>query len=233
MNKIRTQEDSDRFRLALVPVDQAFFASETKWGVGRLERLQQSAVLESYKRGWDAYRVALEEGDATAVEAIGPRMVQALAFMDQEATAAGHQPLAPDTWETSLPDGTVLVIVRSSAEAAAVIRAEKAATAYTARPGFGMTVVSDPAPTDPPSSETTLPPDLAVTVRNQHEGRRLEVWTLPEVARLIAAHGSVATEKGWEGTPAPSGRQMEENAAADLVRTGYPLKEPIAAGLDF
>jgi hypothetical protein len=36
MNKIRTPEDNDRFRMALIPVDQAFWASEQKWGVGDL-----------------------------------------------------------------------------------------------------------------------------------------------------------------------------------------------------
>ncbi len=236
MNRLRTPEDTDRFRLAMVPVDQAFFASETKWGVGRLERIVSLSTLQAYKRGWDAYRVALDECDAQAVEAVGPKMVAALAFMDSEATAAGHPPLAPDTWECGMVDGTVLVVVRTSAEATAVIRAENAMTAVTGRPALGMTVVSDPAPIEVSSAETTLPPDLAVTIRQQHEGRRLDVWTLAEIARLIEKHGSIVErtpERKWEGDATHSGRQMEEGAAADVVRSGYPMKEPLAVGLDF
>ena len=174
INKLRTAEDHDRFRLSLVPIDAAMFTSEQKWGVGRLERIVSPSTLAAYKRGWDAYRVALETGDAQAVEAIAPKMIAALAYMDAEATKAGHQPLAPDVWETPLADGTVLVICRTGAEASAVLRASQGQ--------------------DGASYETTLPPDLAITVRNSHEGRALTVWTMAEVARLIERHGSVAAE---------------------------------------
>ena len=195
--------------MALVPVDQAFHASEQKYGVGRLERLVSPSTLASYKRGWDAYRAAIEAGDGEAAEAIGPKMIAALAFMDAEATKAGHQPLAPDVWETPLADGTVLVICRTGAEASAVLRASQGR--------------------DGASYETTLPPDLAITVRNSHEGRALTVWTMAEVARLIERHGSIVAEGvKWDGTPAPSGVQLEEGAAADIVRSGYPLDQPLA-----
>ncbi len=211
--KLRTPQDYDRFKMAMVSVDQAFFASETKWGVGRLERIVSLSTLQAYRRGWDAYRVALDDCDGEALEQIGPRMIQALAFMDGEASAAGHQPLAPDTWEAALPDGRVIVVCRTSAEASAVLRASK-----------GRETVS---------YETTLPPDLAITVRNQHEGRALVVVTMAEVARLLVmAEGKVAGIE-WEGTATYSGRQMDEQAGADLVRTGYPLPEPIAADLGF
>ena len=96
---VKPESGGERFRLALVPVDEAMWASEQKWGVGRLERLVSPATLAAYRRGWDLYRAALEASDWAAVEAVGPRMVQALAIMDREATEAGNKPLAPDTWE--------------------------------------------------------------------------------------------------------------------------------------
>lgn len=233
--KIRTQEDSDRFIRALAPIDAAFWASEQKWGVGRLERLQAPATLAAYKRGWDAYRVALDDCDSEAVEVIGPKMIAALVFMDTEASAAGHAPLAPDTWEcpmppdrTGTPTGVTLVLVRTQAEQASVIRAANG-KAFTARPGFGMTVSGITPPEETLSTETTLPPDLAVTVRHQHEGRAIEVWTVGEVARLIAMHGSVARDaKKWEGTEAYSGVQQAEGALADNVRSGHPRPVPVA-----
>jgi hypothetical protein len=210
-------KDNDRFRLAIVPVDQAMWESEQKYGVGRLERLVSPATLASYRRGWDLYRAALEASDAAAVEAVGPRMVAALAVMDAEARKNGFGPLAPDTWETPLgDDGTVLVVVRTQAEQAAVIRANNP-TRITAAPEGGLRG-------ETPTSETCLPPDLSVTVRGQHEGRAIEVWTLGEIARLILVHGSVAREpKKWEGTPAVSGAQGCEGDAADIARSGYPL----------
>lgn len=233
MYKIRSPEDYNKFRMALIPVDQAFFASETKWGVGRLERLVSNNTLNSYHRGWLVYRTALEAADGEALETIGPKMIAALQYMDAEATAAGHAPLAPDTWEHAMADGTVLVVVRSSAEASAVIRAERNVTAATGRPRLGMTLVTEASPPEPPSTETALPPDLAVTVRQQHEGRRLEVWTLAEMARLVQLHGELVEHKDagkkWQGDATYSGRQMEEGAAADLIRQGHPLDEPIGA----
>jgi hypothetical protein len=231
---IRTSEQADRFRISMIPVDQAFFESEQRWGVGRLERLVSPSTLAAWQRGWSAYRVALDECDGAAVEMIGPKMVQALAVMSAEATAAGHQPLDVSTWEIELGNtGTVLVIARSKAEQSAVIRSANGKT-FTAAPGGGLQ-------TDV-GQETTLPPDLAVTVRQQHEGRLLDVWCLDEIANLILAHGSAAREKGkWQGSPAHSGRQLDEGAAAEMARSGYPLsvvlteprKAPEKVALDF
>jgi hypothetical protein len=206
--------DTERFRLALVPVDQAFWQSELRWGVGRLERLVSASTLAAYRRGWTRYRQVIEASDGAELEIVGPLMIAALTFMDKEATEAGHPHLAPDTWETGLGDGRVLVVARTSAEASAIMRA--------AARGDGRV-----------SYETTLPPDLAVTVRNQHENRALVVITMDEVARLIrrveteVATGVVGST--WEGDPAPSGRVMGEGAAADLARDGYPLPAPIGA----
>jgi hypothetical protein len=206
--KIRTPEDHQRFRLAMVPIDEAMWASEQRWGVGRLERIISPTTLAAWQRGWSAYRVALDDCDGAAVESIGPKMVQALAVMSAEATAAGHQPLAPDTWEADMGNGVVLVVCRTSAEASAVLRASRAS--------------------DGASFETTLPPDLAVTVRQQHEGRALCVITLAEIVRLLQRSETGLWGTRWEGTPAASGRQLEEMAAHDMARSGYPMPAPLA-----
>ena len=123
MNKIRTSFDRDRLVLALQPVDEAFRQSEARWGVARLERLVSPATLASYRRGWTAYRQAITDGDASAVEELGPKMIKALAFMAKEAEALGHQPLSVDAWEAATADGRILVIVRTQAEAHALARA--------------------------------------------------------------------------------------------------------------
>jgi hypothetical protein len=220
MTRLRTAEDVERFKLGLTPVDRAMFESEQRWGVGRLERLVSTNTLLAYQRGWGEYRRVVEDSDIEGLEAIAPKMVAALKFMNDEAQSAGHQPLAPDVWEAPMGDGTVLCVVRSFAEASAVVRAANASdgTAY----------------------ETTLPPDLAVTVRQQHEGRRLVVVTLAEIARLMQLAEAKVLGTRWEGNDAPSGVQLPEGAAADIVRSGYPLNEalateraPAVAELDF
>jgi hypothetical protein len=244
VNKIRTPEDDRRFRLALVPIDQAFHASEQRWGVGRLERLVSPGTLAAFARGWDAYRTALNDSDGPAIEAIGPKMVLALSLMDREATTAGHQPLDPSCWEMPLgDDGTVLVLVRTQAEQAAVIRANNATVASAAPAGglrsqnglagLAANLNGHTAPTDVvaglSAAETTLPPDLAIAVRASHEGRSLEVWDMASIARLILAHGSIARQpRKWQGSPAHSGVRQEEGAAADLIRQGWPLEADLA-----
>ena len=190
------------------PGRRGVWASEQRWGVGRLERLVSPATLAAYQRGWSAYRVALDDCDGAAVESIGPKMIQALAVMAAEASAAGHQPLAPDTWEADMGNGVVLVVCRTSAEASAVLRASRAS--------------------DGASYETTLPPDLAVTVRQQHEGRALVVVTMAEIVRLLQRSETGLWGTKWEGTPAASGRQLEEMAAHDMARSGYPMPAPLA-----
>ena len=147
--KLRSPEDVDRFRRALIPVDEAFWASEQTWGVGRLERLVSPATLAAYQRGWTLYRAALEDGDGAALEVIGPKMIRALEVMGAEAEAAGYKPLAPETWEAALPDGRVMVIVRSQAN-----RRRPSCERKGLQGGSGRAtrVESD--------TETTLPPDL-------------------------------------------------------------------------
>lgn len=112
----------DRIALALSAPDEAFRKSEARWGVARLERLVCETTLAAYRRGWVAYRRAIEGYDADAVEQIAPKMVAALAFMGTEATAAGHQPLDVNRWEAVLEDGRVLVVVKTLAEAHAIAR---------------------------------------------------------------------------------------------------------------
>ena len=60
-------------------------------------------------------------------------MIRAWKALDAEATAAGHEPLAPTVWEGRTEDGRVLVIVRTSEEAMAVASAadNRARTVWT------------------------------------------------------------------------------------------------------
>lgn len=202
----------ERWERAVYAVDHALVASEAKWGVGRLERLVSVNTLASWRRGWAKWREALMTGNAEGAEELGAKMVAALTYMDGEAEAAGALPLAPETWETPLPDGGVLVVVRTQAEASAVARAAA-------------------------GKDANLPPDLMVTLRQQHADRALVVLTLPEIARLygmvsaspldeIKRHWPDATiGVAYEGDARPIGSaQFDEMAAHRHVRQD-PLDE--------
>ncbi len=191
--------DHDALMPHLVAVDRAFTDSEAVWGVGRLETLVAPATLESYRRGWQQWRNAIETSSLDAVEAIGPKMVAALAYMAQEAAQRGHKPLAPVTWEAPLPDGSVLVICRTSAEASAVVRAEARRTL--------------PEVEDTPIGEV---------VAQQQAGRALVVWTTAELARVLPSLGVAGQigdiKRNWPGAVVLQTALTEEGDAADWAR---------------
>ena len=102
--KMRSPEDHTRFRLALVAVDQAFCALNNGGASGAREA-GRPIDPRRVPAGLAAYRQALEAGDPDGLEAIGPKMIQALAVMAAEAEAAGCRPLDVTTWEPACPMG--------------------------------------------------------------------------------------------------------------------------------
>lgn len=101
-------------------VDLVTDALERKWGVGRLRLLVGDALRERFDRQWAKWQAAYATQDLDAVRAHSEAMRRAWAALEQAAIAAGHQPLAPEVWETRMPNGRVLGIVRSLPEAHAL-----------------------------------------------------------------------------------------------------------------
>jgi hypothetical protein len=93
---------------------------ERKWGVGRLRLLVEDALRERFDRQWRKWQAAYATQDLDAVRAHSEAMRRAWAALDVAATTAGHQPLAPEVWETRMPNGRVLGVVRTLPEAHAL-----------------------------------------------------------------------------------------------------------------
>jgi hypothetical protein len=106
-------------------VDLLTDSLERKWGIGRLRLLVDDALRERFDRQWRKWQAAYAAQDLDAVRAHSEAMRRAWNALDQAAAAAGHTPMAPEVWETRMPDGTVLAIVRSSAEQHALARAAR------------------------------------------------------------------------------------------------------------
>jgi hypothetical protein len=51
---------------------------------------------------------------------------------------------------------------------------------------------------------------------------------MAEIVRLLQRSETGLWGTKWEGTPAASGRQLEEMAAHDMARSGYPMPAPLA-----
>jgi hypothetical protein len=103
-------------------VDVLTDSLERKWGVGRLRLLVDDALRERFDRQWRKWQAAYAAQDLDAVRAHSEAMRRAWNALDQAATAAVHTPMAPEVWETRMPDGTVLAIVRGPGEQHALAR---------------------------------------------------------------------------------------------------------------
>jgi hypothetical protein len=121
----------DAIQAIVIGVDAEVSALERIWGAGRLITLVSDSTRLRFKRGHALWSAALTSSDLEAVRDLGPKMIAAWRFMAKEADALGNAPLAPQTIETLLPDGTVLVVVASNPEAHAIARSGRACRVVT------------------------------------------------------------------------------------------------------
>lgn len=96
---------------------------ERKWGVGRLRLLVGDLLRLKFDRQADKVDAAIESGREGQISVHLEAMKRAWSILDNAATEAGHQPLAPEVWECTLPkSGETVAIVRTEAEAHHVCR---------------------------------------------------------------------------------------------------------------
>ncbi len=121
----------DEIQSAIIGLDEVARAAEATWGVGRLVRLVSDTTRLRFKRACELLDAAIGANDAADVQRQAAMMRRAWAAMDTEARAAGAATLDPVVWEALLPDGRVLAIVRTQAEAHAVARDNRAMVVWT------------------------------------------------------------------------------------------------------
>lgn len=112
-----TSEDVDRIVSLVADIDMLAGRAEQKWGVGRLPLLVGPELRLRFRQACKLWRAAIATYDPEQVRNRAELMKRAYAALDQEAERLGQQPIRPETWEARLPDGSVLVLVRSPAEA--------------------------------------------------------------------------------------------------------------------
>jgi hypothetical protein len=94
-------------------------------------RRQQVRWSTAYQDAWAAAMLTRSHLDAVTSAAGG--MTRAWQALAAAASEAGHRPLSPEVWETTLADGTVAAIVRTNDEAAQVIASGREVAVYTLR----------------------------------------------------------------------------------------------------
>ena len=124
--------DWGRVQSTLDGVDALANEMERKWGVGRLRLLVDDDLRARFDEQARLWNLSLWEG-ATAAEAIhhGQAMRRGWVALDKWAETNSCRPLVPAVWEVGLADGTVAAITRTTAEAAAATRENRAMRVYT------------------------------------------------------------------------------------------------------
>ena len=166
-------------------VDHVAHAMEQKWGVGRLRLLVDDDMRARFDRQQVWWSQAVWPPDASEpnlreVERIGEATKRGWLALDQAATASGQQPIDPNVWEVGLPDGRVLAIVKTNAEAHHVAKGDRELVVWsleevarivdgasivnavkTTFPGATVTAVRDPTASPPIDPDELLDDDLS------------------------------------------------------------------------
>jgi len=107
-----------------------------------------------------------------------------------------------------MPDGRILVVVNSTAEASAIAAAAKLGPDATA-----------------------VPPDLVPVIRHQQAAREVIVWTMGELARILPKFDLVNQVcRTWPGAKVTTGPVTGENDIHDWV-TADPIRNVIEADI--
>jgi hypothetical protein len=118
-------------RAALDEADALAIALERRWGCGRLRLLVSTALRARFDaQAWKLHQAQWHGGLDDVVREAG-RMTRAWRALDAAAEAAGAAPLSPEVWELVLPDGLVVAITRSRAEAHHVADDPRFVATYT------------------------------------------------------------------------------------------------------
>ena len=82
-----------------------------KWGIDRLPGLVDPTLAEKYGRAVAHLNDCMEREAPEDTAAAATNCMKGMVAMDAAATAAGHKPADPETWEIE-HDGAVFVFVR-------------------------------------------------------------------------------------------------------------------------
>ena len=121
----------DRIQNALVEHDRVVSEYENRWGVDRLPELVSQEWRERFWQQRDKLNEAISRSDGKSVLHEVQVMCRAYAALEKAATDAGYKELSGDYWEMPMPDGRVLGVTRTMAEAGKVARDNRDLVVYS------------------------------------------------------------------------------------------------------
>ena len=138
-----TPDDAATLKALSDAVIHAGAEAERKWGVARLPLLVPLEWADKFEREaarwYDDLQRAYADGESRPLSqdrrsellAGATRLQRAWRKLDTIATDLGAQPLSPHAWEVAGRDGQVTSIVRTTAEACALVREKRTLHVYT------------------------------------------------------------------------------------------------------
>jgi hypothetical protein len=105
----------------LEKLDTAFCEVESRWGIGRLERLVSYDMAQKWKVQMEKLNKAISENDIFTLPELVNGTIRGFVALEANAVAQGHKPHeAPFAWTVGLPSGKTLAIVRHPKDASLV-----------------------------------------------------------------------------------------------------------------
>ena len=114
-----SDKQADRIRVALGEHDRVCAKYETEWGVGRLPEIAGPDLAIKYLQQMDRLTSAMAERSVEKIEKACAGLCRAYPILADAAIANGEKPIQGDCFETPMPDGSVIAICRTDAEAGA------------------------------------------------------------------------------------------------------------------
>ena len=105
-------------------LDETVAQLERKWGVDRLPRLVSPETAARFKHWQDKLNVAIEHGGGNVAE-LASIVERGWKAMDAEATAAGHEPMAPAYAEAEWAPGRLFAVAHDDAHRQTLIARNK------------------------------------------------------------------------------------------------------------
>jgi len=102
-------------------LDTAFCEVESRWGIGRLERLVSYDMAQKWKAQMEKLNKAISENDIFTLPDLVNGTIRGFVALEADAVVQGHKPHdAPLAWTVGLPSGKTLAIVRHPKDASLV-----------------------------------------------------------------------------------------------------------------
>lgn len=100
-------------------VDSVAKTMEDIWGIGRLQRLVTPDLAARFQNQLELWNECVWDDKATIpqIRETAEATIRGWQALDQAAVATGCPPLHPDVWEIPLPDGSLVGLVKTGAEA--------------------------------------------------------------------------------------------------------------------